>query len=81
MLSIVVVCRKPGIFQNCTCLTCRLAMAEATIEEARDRLLALCGDGYTVDADMVREVARLLDEQLAALREAADQDPRRGEPS
>jgi hypothetical protein len=79
MLSIVAVCTKPGIFQNCTCLTCRLWIAERTIEEGRDRLMALCGDSYTVDAESVREVARFLSEQLAFLEEAAKRGRWRGD--
>ena len=70
MLTIVAVCKKPGLFRNCTCLTCRRWIAERTIEEGRDRLRVLRGDSHTVDAESVRDVERFLSEQLAFLEDA-----------
>jgi hypothetical protein len=71
MLTIVAVCKNPGLLRNCTCLTCRLWIAERTIEEGLDRLRVLRGDSQTVDAESVRDVEQFLSEQLAFLEDAA----------
>jgi hypothetical protein len=71
MLTIVAVCKNPGLFRNCTCLSCRLWIAERTIEEGLDRLRVLRGDSQTVDAESVRDVEQFLSEQLAFLEDAA----------